>query len=166
MYGEERNHQGVPMQYKDLIVAAKEFVAEERPSCTKPEEAADMIRPLVQNATQESLFAITLDSKNKAINVHEVTRGLVDKSSSHPREVFRAAIIDNASRVVLAHNHPSGDPTPSRADLQATQKLVNAGQIIGIELLDHVIVGAKTQNRAVDHYSLLEAHVMPKPKEV
>lgn len=153
------------MQYKDLIAAAKEFVAEEKPQCTQPEEVADMIRPLVHDAAQERLYAIMLDSKNKAINVHEVTRGLVDRSMAHPREVFRLAITDNASRIILAHNHPSGDPMPSPTDRRATQQLVSAGAIIGIEVMDHVVVGAKTETRPVDYYSFRENNILPKPKE-
>jgi DNA repair protein RadC len=75
------------------------------------------------------------------IGYYEVSRGTLDSTLVHPREVFKAAILANAAAIILTHNHPSGDPTPSPDDLALTQRLVQAGQIIGIDVLDHVIVG-------------------------
>ncbi len=90
---------------------------------------------------QESIQVLTLDTRNKLIDRHMVTLGLVASSLVHPREVFRPAIADGASSVVLVHNHPSGDPTPSAEDLKVTRQLVAAGKIIGIEVLDHIVIG-------------------------
>jgi DNA repair protein RadC len=81
---------------------------------------------------------------------------LVDTLLAHPREVFRAAIAANASAVVLAHNHPSGDPTPSANDIKITRELIRAGQTVKIDVLDHVILGRRAQERGKDYVSLRE----------
>jgi DNA repair protein RadC len=90
---------------------------------------------------QESFHVLTLNAKNRLINRHLVTLGLVDGTSVHPREVFRTAISDGASGIIVAHNHPSGDAAPSSEDLRITRQLVEAGRIVDIRVLDHVIVG-------------------------
>ena len=95
---------------------------------------------LISDARQEYFNIVTLDTKNKPIGKHYVTKGTLDASLVHPREVFRPAIRDAASSVILVHNHPSGDPAPSREDLQVTDRLEEVGKTIGIEVLDHIIV--------------------------
>ena len=90
---------------------------------------------------QEAFAVMTLNTKNKLIARHLVTLGLVSSAPVHPREIFRYAISDGAEAVILAHNHPSGDPTPSAEDLRVTRQLIEAGKIIGIRVLDHVIIG-------------------------
>lgn len=95
-------------------------------------------------STQEVFAVITLNTKNRMIGRHVITIGIADGSLAHPREVFRRAIMDNAVALVLVHNHPSGDTTPSTQDLHVTRQLVEAGKIIGIQVLDHVIVGDDT----------------------
>ena len=89
----------------------------------------------------EIFVVLCLNAKNGVLAWHEVTSGLADRTQVHPREVFRLAVLTGASRVLLLHNHPSGDPTPSAQDIAATRQLVEAGNIIGIEVLDHVVVG-------------------------
>jgi DNA repair protein RadC len=96
---------------------------------------------LAQDGTQEEFHIVTLDTKRQVIDSHLITVGILDSSLVHPREVFRPAIRDAASAILLVHNHPSGDPTPSRADLTVTQRMTEAGKLIGIEILDHIIVG-------------------------
>lgn len=91
-------------------------------------------------AEQECVVVFSLDSNNKVIKKHIVTIGLINQSQIHPREVYRAAILDNALHIFLAHNHPSGDTEPSAADLTATKRMVEVGKLVGIPLLDHVIV--------------------------
>ncbi len=86
----------------------------------------------------------------------EITDGTLDTMLVHPREVFKAAIAANAAAVVLAHNHPSGDPTPSEADIKVTRDLIRAGQLLKIEVLDHVIIGRATPERPKDYASLRE----------
>ena len=107
---------------------------------TTPEDVARECGDLAGLA-QESFHVLCLDSKNRLINRHMVTLGLVDASLVHAREVFRPAVSGSASAVVLVHNHPSGDPTPSSQDLRITRQLVKAGKVMEIPVLDHVIVG-------------------------
>jgi DNA repair protein RadC len=90
---------------------------------------------------QESLHVLTLNARNRLINRHMVSLGLADASLTHPRETFRAAISDGASAVVIIHNHPSGDTTPSAEDIRITRTLVEAGKILDITVMDHVIIG-------------------------
>jgi DNA repair protein RadC len=90
---------------------------------------------------QEAFAVLTLNTKNKLIARHLATLGLADAAPVHPREVFRSAIFDAAAAVILVHNHPSGDPTPSTEDLRVTRQLIEAGKVIGIRVLDHVIIG-------------------------
>ena len=90
----------------------------------------------------EEVFSIvTLDTKNNVTGAFEVSRGALNGSIVHPREVFKRAILQNASSIALMHNHPSGDPKPSSVDLQMTKRLEEAGKILGISILDHIIFG-------------------------
>lgn len=95
---------------------------------------------LAIDGRQEEFHIVTLDTKNQPISSHRITVGTLDASLVHPREVFRPAIRDAASSMILVHNHPSGDPTPSREDLQVTRQLERAGDVMGIRILDHIIV--------------------------
>ena len=90
---------------------------------------------------QEVFVVATLDTKNKITAIQIVTMGTLDASLVHPREAFRLAVFHNASSVIVAHNHPSGDPTPSREDFQVTNRLTDAGKVLGIDVLDHIVVG-------------------------
>ncbi len=95
---------------------------------------------LAYDATHEEFHIVTLDTKLQPIKRHQITVGTLDASLVHPREVFRAAIRDSASSILLVHNHPSGDPTPSRQDHEVTDRLKRAGELIGISVIDHIIV--------------------------
>ncbi len=95
---------------------------------------------LAGDAVQEEFHIVTLDTKHKPIRSHRITVGTLDASLVHPREVFRPAIRDAAAAVLLIHNHPSGDPTPSREDYAVTERLTDAGKLIGIVVLDHIVV--------------------------
>ena len=96
---------------------------------------------LISDSLQEEFHVVTLDTKHRMIGTHQITVGTLDASLVHPREVFRAAIRDASSAVLLAHNHPSGDPTPSREDIAVTDRLTEAGKLIGISVLDHIVLG-------------------------
>lgn len=96
------------------------------------------------DARQEEFHIVTVDTKYQPITTHRITVGTLDASLVHPREVFRPAIRDAASAVILVHNHPSGDPTPSNEDRQVTRQLEKAGQTVGINVLDHIIVAGDT----------------------
>jgi DNA repair protein RadC len=95
---------------------------------------------LACDATQEEFHIVTLDTKLQPIQSHKITVGTLDASLVHPREVFKPAIRDSAAAVLLVHNHPSGDPTPSRQDREITDRLKRSGELLGISVIDHVIV--------------------------
>lgn len=104
---------------------------------------ADAVKCLevFRNQSVENFVVITLDGAHSVINTHLITIGLVNRTIIHPREVFRVAILDNASGIILAHNHPSGITSPSREDIEVTQRMIKAGEVIGIAVLDHIIIG-------------------------
>jgi len=114
---------------------------------TTPEAALSVLEPLRDRA-QEHFLAITVDVRMKILAVHTITIGTATASLVHARELFRPAILDNAASVILAHNHPSGDCSPSYADLETTAKLRKAGEIMGIQVIDHIIV-SKTDHRSL-----------------
>ena len=117
----------------------------ERPRITTPAVAARIVRPLIQNRETEAFFVLCLDARNRLIAPpRPVTEGILDSSLIHPREAFREAIRLEAAAVVLAHNHPSGDPRPSAEDLRITKQLIEAGKIIDVKVLDHVILGQES----------------------
>ncbi|MCC9654689.1 RadC family protein [Rhodopirellula halodulae] len=104
------------------------------------EYCAQKFAYLAGDAVQEEFHIVTLDTKHKPIRTHRITVGTLDSSLVHPREVFRPAIRDAAAAMLLVHNHPSGDPTPSREDHAVTKRLTEAGKLIGITVLDHIVV--------------------------
>lgn len=96
---------------------------------------------IITHAKQEIFLVVTLSTKNEHIDSHQITKGTLDCSLVHPREVFRPAIRDAAASILLAHNHPSGDPTPSKEDLSVTDRLEECGKLLGIDVLDHIVMG-------------------------
>jgi DNA repair protein RadC len=133
-----------------------EDLQRESPVLDNPEAIVQLLREqnLVKNV--ETLQVLLLNTRRRLIRVAAVTDGTIDTLLVHPREVFKAAIAANAAAVVLAHNHPSGDPTPSEADIKVTRDLIRAGQLLKIEVLDHVIIGRATPERPKDYASLRE----------
>ena len=128
----------------------------EAPLLDSPERIADHLREDNRAYEVEQLQAVLLNTRRKLIRVELISHGLVDTILIHPREVFRSAIAANASALVLVHNHPSGDPTPSEADIRATRDLIRAGQLLKIEVLDHIILGRRTAENGRDYVSLRE----------
>ena len=121
-----------------------------------PASVLQQLLPLSHNLRQEVFWALLLDARNRLIGrPQEISRGLLDSAPVHPREVFAPAISHAAAAVILAHNHPSGDPTPSSEDLRVTRQLVEASRILGIRVIDHVIIGRATDLRP-GHLSLRE----------
>jgi DNA repair protein RadC len=118
---------------------ARRFLQRERPRIRGPEDVLPYIQHIAHK-NQEYFLCLTLNGAGEVIRVRVVTVGLLDSSQVHPREVFAEAIADRAAAVILAHNHPSGLLEPTPADLQITRQLAEAGRILGIEVLDHVIV--------------------------
>ncbi len=110
-----------------------------------PEDVARVCADIGELA-QETFHVLILNAKNNLANRHMVTIGLADASLVHPREVFRPAIAENATAIVLTHNHPSGDPTPSAEDIKITKQLIEAGRILNITVQDHVIIGKAAES--------------------
>lgn len=110
---------------------------------TNPETASRIIREVfeIEERAEEIFIMITLDIKNKVTGLFLVSQGTLNESSVHPREVFKRAILNNAASILIAHNHPSGDLTPSKPDIAITERLKEAGDILGIKLIDHLILG-------------------------
>lgn len=106
-----------------------------------PEDIADLVRNKLKNKKKEYFLSVLLDTKNHLIRVAEVSIGSLDSSIVHPREVFKEAISASAAAVIFVHNHPSGDTEASEDDIQITRRLLEVGEIVGIEVLDHIIVG-------------------------
>ena len=105
-----------------------------------PEDAFNLLKNEIGNKKKESFYILSLTTRNNLISVDKVSTGTLSASLAHPREVFIPAIKNSASSVIIAHNHPSGDPQPSEDDLAITKRLVEAGKILGIEVIDHIIV--------------------------
>lgn len=95
----------------------------------------------IHEEPEEYMYMICMNTKNKIIGVFEISHGSVNSSIVNPREVFQKALLANAVSIIVMHNHPSGDPTPSREDIEVTKRLVEAGKIVGVEVLDHIIIG-------------------------
>lgn len=108
---------------------------------TSPSDAETLCRNFLENSDREQLIAISLDTKNQPTNINVVSIGSLNSSIVHPREVFKLAILSNANSIIIAHNHPSGDATPSREDINITKRLKECGELIGINLIDHIIIG-------------------------
>lgn len=134
---------------------AKELQTE-APLLDNPERVADLLREENRFYQVEQFQVALLNTRRKLIRVERISQGTLDTLLVHPREVFKVAIAANASALILVHNHPSGDPTPSEADVKVTRDLIRAGQLLKIEVLDHIILGRRTQERPKDYVSLKE----------
>lgn len=128
----------------------------ESPVLDTPELVANLLREEARTSEVERFYVVLLNTRRRLIRIAPITQGTLDSILVHPRDVFRLAIAANASAVVLAHNHPSGDPSPSEADVKVTRDLIRAGQVVKIEVLDHVILGRATAERTQDYVSLRE----------
>jgi DNA repair protein RadC len=106
-----------------------------------PRDAAQLFRELIGDADREHFVMLMLDTKNAVRGLHTVSVGDLSSSIVHPREVFKAALLSSAASLIFVHNHPSGDPTPSPEDIAVTRRLVEAGELLGVEVLDHVVIG-------------------------
>lgn len=109
--------------------------------CTSPREAADLFRAYIGDSDREHVVAIFLDSQNRFIGLHTISVGTIEYCIVNPREVFKAALLCNATSLVLAHNHPSGDPAPSEDDIRLTRQLQEAAELLDIPMMDHIIIG-------------------------
>lgn len=147
-FGELKREKGVGTAKAAQIKAALELgrrlmagPARTGPVFSSGRDVYDYFASRFKNVRKESLYALLLDVKNRLISECHVSKGTLSNSLMHPREAFTAAIRESAAAVIFVHNHPSGDPEPSRDDIAATERLKSAGDIVGIAVLDHVIVG-------------------------
>ncbi|WP_423229880.1 JAB domain-containing protein [Desnuesiella massiliensis] len=108
-----------------------------------PSDAANLGRLFIEDSDREQLIACCLDVKNQPISINVVSIGSLNSSIVHPREVFKVAILSNAASIIIFHNHPSGDTCPSPEDISITNRLKESGKLIGIDLLDHIIIGSE-----------------------
>jgi len=115
-----------------------------KPTLKSPEDVAAVMKSKLKGKKKEHFWVICLDTRNRLINYRPVSIGSLDTSIVHPREVFKEAISSSAASVIFVHNHPSGDPEPSKEDVELTNRLAKAGEIIGIDVLDHIIVCDKS----------------------
>jgi len=131
-------------------------IRDESPLLDSPERVAELLREENRAYEVEHFQALLVNTRRRLIRVEQISRGTLDSILVHPREVFKAAILANAAGLILVHNHPSGDPTPSEADIRVTRDLIRAGQLLKMDVLDHVILGRRTQERPRDFVSLRE----------
>lgn len=122
-----------------------------------PEEAAEMMRPLLSMADREMFIVMSVSTKMEPLAVEIVSVGSLNASVVEPREVFKHAILNNAAGILCFHNHPSGEPEPSRADHTMTQRLKKAGEILGIPIIDHIIVAGEQHYSFKQHDNLASA---------
>ncbi len=120
-----------------------------------PEAVGGAFRKIPISDDKENLVVFNLNAKNQVVGLTIVSTGTVCSSITHPREVFKSAILSSSSSIIIAHNHPSGDVKPSKDDIKVTQRLIKTGLIVGIELLDHVIVTHKKEYSFRENYCYL-----------
>jgi len=117
------------------------FTEEGRPTIGGPRDVANLLLPDLRYQKKEHLKSLLLDTKNRVLAIRTVSIGDLSSSIVHPREVYKDAVVASAASIIVAHNHPSGDPTPSAEDVAVTKRLIGAGEIMGIDLLDHIVIG-------------------------
>lgn len=115
--------------------------ARQADTISTPEDVVRLVKPLVIGEDREHFLALALNTKNRLLKIIEVSVGSLNSSIVHPRELFREAVAVSAASIVICHGHPSNDPTPSSADIQLTRRLAKAGEVLGVEVLDHVVIG-------------------------
>lgn len=122
--------------------SAKRYECERKGICS-PQQAADAFEEVfgMTRLAEEQLNMFCLDSKNNVVAAHVIAQGSLNQAIIHPREVYKRAVLSNAANIIICHNHPSGDCDPSRMDEQITERLKEAGDVLGIHLLDHIIIG-------------------------
>ena len=140
------------------VVKEEEFPYSCKVTINRPSDVRDLLTKSMEMhlEAEEVLIMVTIDAKHRVTGIFEVSRGSVSSSLVHPREVFKRALLMNASGIFVAHNHPSGDVTPSTDDTATTKKLKKAGEVLGVQLLDHLIIGDTLE----EYYSFREAGIL------
>lgn len=126
--------------YKVMLVKEGNQSAENK-VLSEPKDVHDILSGYLHGLDREHFVVLLLDVRRKPIGINTVSIGGLNQTIVHPREVFKPAILSNAAAMILAHNHPSGDPKPSSEDISITQRIVEAGELLGIQVLDHIVIG-------------------------
>ena len=126
---------------KIQLVKESSYSSDQRPIIRTPDDVAYIMRSITDLLPEEHSFVLVMSTKNKVNAIQEISIGSLNAAIIHPREVFKAAILSNGAAVIIVHNHPSGDPSPSPEDITLTSALQKAGQILDIPVLDHIIMG-------------------------
>ncbi len=126
---------------KSIEVREIEYTYDKRPKISGMDDVIKAVKPMITDPNKEFFIALYLNTKNGILKQEVISIGSLNANIVHPREIFKTACMVSASSIIVAHNHPSGDPSPSREDIELTKKLVESGKMIGIEILDHVIIG-------------------------
>lgn len=161
-------HKGIgrvkALQLMTVMEVSRRVLSQERgrqPVLDRAEVIADYCRPACLGLAVEKFWVLCLNRRNRLLRQVEITSGTAGSTLVHPREVFRAAIEASASAIVCVHNHPSGDPAPSAADIRVTRSLRQAAETVDITLLDHVIVGDSAHDpQGLGHYSFHESGIV------
>ena len=140
--------------YRVVLVRESAIADAPRPQLRSSHNCAALLQTYLSGADREHFVVLMLDRKNKLIGINTVSIGSLTASVVHPREVFKPAIVANAAAIICGHNHPSGDPTPSQEDRAMTTRLVKGGTLLGIQVLDHVIIGDRTHYSFADESAL------------
>lgn len=156
MIQKERNMENktysIPI-YKVSLVRDSKVKTETNPKVTRSVDLIPILRSFLEGTDREHFIVVLLDVKNRIIGLNEVSVGSLSMSIVHPREVFKPAILSNAAGIVLAHNHPSGDPAPSQEDKAVTIRMREVGEVMGIRVLDHIVLGDGTNG----YFSFLDS---------
>ncbi|TSA51866.1 MAG: DNA repair protein RadC [Actinobacteria bacterium] len=126
-------------------------VAAERKTVSKSQDLYPLLASYFEHHDREEMLVVLLDAKHRIVGLHTVSIGSLTLSIVHPRETFKAAIVSNCAAIILAHNHPSGDPTPSEEDRILTKRLKQGGELLGIPVLDHLVIGEGKYVSFADH---------------
>jgi DNA repair protein RadC len=153
-YSDMKKFENVLPRYRIMLVKESEDTFTKYPKFQNSSELFESFRKEFSMLDREHFFMITLDSKNRTIGYHTISIGSLSTSVVHPRECLKAALLDSAAAVIFIHNHPSGDPAPSREDRECTNRLVEASKILGIRVLDHIIIGE------TDYFSFADAGLL------
>ena len=143
-----RNYSGI----KCRVCLVRDGIPDEIIKIREPEDAYNLVKEELVNSDREMFLSIMLTVKNDLIGVETVSIGCIDASTVTPRDVFKSAILANAVAIIVCHNHPSGELDPSVNDIAITEQLVNAGELLGLKVLDHLIVSSKGFKSLRDHH--------------
>ena len=141
--------------YRVALVRETDQPMSERVVIRQPQDAARLFYEMLHDKDREHFVILMLDTKNRVIGVNTVSIGILDSALVSPREVFKAAMLCNAASIIVCHNHPSGDPTPSPEDKRVTERLSEAGKILAIELLDHLVIGEAGSFRSIKEMGII-----------